>query len=79
MLVSCVDTLKFVATEVELEAVLLPNMASRPGDDVGNEAPVPAAAVPNIAGGPSKNAGNPNDVTFVIEGVTLATVTKLSG
>ena len=59
--------------------MVLPNMAARPGDEVGNEAAFPAARVPNIAGGPSRNDGNPNDVTFVIEGVTFATVTKLSG
>jgi hypothetical protein len=73
-----VDTLKFVLTAVLFEAVVLPKMTSRPGDEVGNDAMVPAA-VPKPAGGPSRNAGNPKLVVFVNDGVTFEMVTKLSG
>jgi hypothetical protein len=70
VLVSCVDTLKFVPTAVEFEAVVLPKITSRPG--VNN------AIAPGLSG-PNKNDGRPRDDVFVIVGVTLATVTKLSG
>jgi len=58
-----------VATDVEFEAVVLPKTTSRPA----------AVGKTLFNAGPNRNEGNPNDVTFVIDGVTLATVTKLSG
>jgi hypothetical protein len=69
VVVSCVDTLKFVAMAVAFDAVVLPKTTSRPA----------AVGKTLFIAGPNRNDGNPNVVVFVIDGVTLATVTKLSG
>ena len=72
MLVSCVDTLKFELTAVVFEAVVLPKTTSRPG--VKRE-----FALPEMKPGPTRKFGRPSDDVFVMVGVTLETVTKLSG
>jgi hypothetical protein len=55
---------------VVFDAVVLPKITSRPGVNSG--------AAPGLSG-PNRNDGRPNDVVFVTVGVTLATVSKLSG
>jgi hypothetical protein len=66
---------------VEFEAVVLLKMKSRKGELVGKVVAVVVAPLTRkpAAPGPSRKDGKPNDVVFVIVGVTLAIVAKASG
>jgi hypothetical protein len=73
--------LKLLLTAVLFEAVVLPKMKSRKGDEDGNVDTTLVLAVPNavILPGPSINDGRAKLVVFVIEGVTCEIVVKASG
>ena len=67
---------------VEFEAVLLVRRVAAPGTPVPKVQLVLRVVPDNPGrqfGGPKLNVGNANDDVFVIVGVTLAIVVKLSG